>query len=533
MKYIKQFNLTVMSLVTLLIAGSCMDSDINRNPFETTQEEMGRDNYNVGSKLKTLEGQVIPTQEHLYQFMEAMCGGAYGGYFSDTHTGWIEKFSTYNPKSDWLEGAFSTIFTNTYPNYRNLMKLSDVPVPQAIAKVLHVAIMQRTTDMFGPIPYSKIVVEGEAAALSSPYDSQDVIYKQMFKELDEADQAFEDNLTLAPDALKKLDDVYYGDVEKWRKYLHSLQLRMAMRLCYVPEMKEEVQRIAEAAVTAGVITDNADNALFHVAENRSALCFNTWNDYRIGADILCYMNGYQDSRREKYFTMGKGNGKTDGTAGSKEGYYGIRIGTLPTGVTDDQLKSVYSNRLMTATDPYTWMTAAEVAFLRAEGALRGWAMGGKAKDLYEQGIALSFAQHGASGAEAYAADNSMVPAAYADPLGKYDTSAPSSIKIAWNTDTKADHFEENLERIITQKWIAIYPLGIEAWSERRRTGYPKMLPIVDNKSSYSELTDIGIRRLQYPGSEYSLNGGHVEEAVDMLGGDRINIRLWWDCKPNN
>lgn len=167
------------------------------------------------------------------------------------------------------------------------------------------------------------------------------------------------------------------------------------------------------------------------------------------------MNGYQDSRREKYFTMGKGNGKTDGTAGSKEGYYGIRIGTLPTGVTDDQLKSVYSNRLMTATDPYTWMTAAEVAFLRAEGALRGWAMGGEAKDLYEQGIALSFAQHGASGAEAYAADNSMVPAAYADPLGKYDTSAPSNIKIAWNTDTKADHFEENLERIITQKWIAI------------------------------------------------------------------------------
>lgn len=127
----------------------------------------------------------------------------------------------------------------------------------------------------------------------------------------------------------------------------------------------------------------------------------------------------------------------------------------------------------------------------------------------------------------------MVPAAYADPLGKYDTSAPSNIKIAWNTDTKADHFEENLERIITQKWIAIYPLGIEAWSERRRTGYPKMLPIVDNKSSYSELTNIGIRRLQYPASEYSLNGGHVEEAAQMLGGDQINIRLWWDCKPNN
>ena len=533
MKYIKQFYLTMMSLASLLALGSCMDNDINRNPFETTDEEMGRDNYNVGSRLKTLEGQVIPTQEHLYQFMEAMCGGAYGGYFSETNPDWNEKFSTLNPKSDWLEGSFSTIFTNTYPNYRKLMTLKDAPVPQAIAKVLRVAIMQRTTDMFGPIPYSKVVVEGEAAALSSPYDSQDVIYKQMFKELDEADQAFEDNLTLDPEALRKLDDVYYGSVEQWRKYLHSLQLRMAMRICYVPEMKAEAQRIAEAAVAAGVITDNTDNALFHVAENRSALCFITWNDYRIGADILCYMNGYQDPRREKYFTMGKGNGKADGTAGSKEGYYGLRIGTLPTNVSTDPQVSAYSNRVMTTTDPYTWMTAAEVAFLRAEGALRGWAMGGEAKDLYEQGIALSFDQHKVSGAEAYATDNSMTPAAYADPLGKYDTSAPSNIKIAWNTDTQEDHFEENLERVITQKWIAIYPLGIEAWSEHRRTGYPKMLPIVDNKSSYSELTNIGIRRLQYPASEYSLNGGHVEEAVQMLGGDQINIRLWWDCKPSN
>lgn len=528
MKYIKQFNLTVMLLAALLLSGSCMDSDINRNPFETTGEEMGRDNYNVGSKLKTLEGQVIPTEEHLYQFMEAMCGGSYGGYFSETRTGWTEKFSTYNPKSDWLQGAFSTIFTNTYPSYRTLMNLNDVPVPQAIAKVLRVAIMQRTTDMFGPIPYSKVVVKGEAAALSAPYDSQKDIYTQMFKELEEADKIFAENITLDPAGLKKLDDVYYGNVGQWRKYLHSLQLRMAMRLSYVPEMRDEARRIAEAAVAAGVITDNADNALFHVAENRSALCFNSWNDYRVGADIICYMNGYQDPRREKYFTLGK---TTNSGGEAKEGYYGMRIGIQPTGVSDDKIIETYSNRRMSTTDPYTWMTAAEVAFLRAEGALRGWTMGGNAKDLYEQGITLSFKQHGVSGAETYVADTKLVPTAYADPLGVYNTTAPSGITIAWNTDTKADHFEENLERIITQKWIAIYPLGIEAWSEHRRTGYPKMLPIDKNKSAYPELTAIGIRRLQYPASEYSLNGGHVKEAVQMLGRDNIDIRLWWDCKP--
>ena len=305
---------------------------------------------------------------------------------------------------------------------------------------------------------------------------------------------------------------------------------MAMRLSYVPEMKDEARRIAEAAVAAGVITDNADNALLHVAENRSALCFNSWNDHRVGADIICYMNGYQDPRREKYFTLGKA---TDNEGETKEGYYGMRIGTQPTGVSDDKIISAYSNRRMSDTDPYTWMTAAEVAFLRAEGALRGWAMGGEAKDLYEQGIALSFQQHGASGAEAYAANTELVPTAYTDPLAMYSTSTPSSITIAWNSDTQADHFEENLERIITQKWIAIFPLGIEAWSEHRRTGYPKMLPIDQNKSEFPDLTTIGIRRLQYPANEYSLNGGHVKEAVQMLGGDKINIRLWWDCKPIN
>ena len=59
----------------------------------------------------------------------------------------------------------------------------------------------------------------------------------------------------------------------------------AMRLCYT-DMAAEAQSIAEKAVTAGVIEKNDDNALFHVAENRSALCFNDWKDYRVGADII-------------------------------------------------------------------------------------------------------------------------------------------------------------------------------------------------------------------------------------------------------
>ena len=87
----------------MLWTGSCIDMDINRNPYETTQDELMRENHIIGSSLKSMEALVVPTQEHLYQFVEAMCGGAYGRYFGETRVGWTEKYSTYNPKSDWLK----------------------------------------------------------------------------------------------------------------------------------------------------------------------------------------------------------------------------------------------------------------------------------------------------------------------------------------------------------------------------------------------------------------------------------------------
>lgn len=141
----------------------------------------------------------------------------------------------------------------------------------------------------------------EGNGLSAPYDSQEEVYVAMFKELEEADKALKENLGLSAEGFKKLDNLYYGDVRKWYKYLHSLQLRIAMRIVYVkPELARE---IAEKAVAAGVIENNEDNAQLHVEENRSALCFNDWKDYRIAAEIVSYMQGYNDPRLEKYFTQ--------------------------------------------------------------------------------------------------------------------------------------------------------------------------------------------------------------------------------------
>ena len=184
--------------------------------------------------------------------------------------------------------------------------------------------------------------------------------------------------------------------------------------------------------------------------------------------------------------------------------------------------------------PLRWMMASEVAFLRAEGAMRGWTaeMGGTAEEFYNKGIELSFLENGlsADAAARYAADETSKPTDFTDVSAantKYNISALGKIAIKWNSGASE---EEQLERIITQKWIAMFPNGTEAWSEFRRTGYPRLFPVRYNYPSGVD-TNKQIRRMVFPQSEYSNNGAAVQEAVKLLGGpDNGGTKLWWDKK---
>ena len=396
MKYITS-TIKLLSLALLLIVGyACTDNfdKVNRKDYQVDKEELGRESYNVGASLKGLQGLVIPTEEHLYQFVEALGAGAFAGYIGCT-VEWTAKFETYNPPIDWQEAPFSDLVTRTYPFYRDLLDKTDDPVALALGKLFRVVIMQRVTDMYGPIPYSKIISKTGKISLTVPYDSQEEVYKQMFSELDEVSDVLRDNLNLSAEAFRKFDDVYQGDLSKWLKFTNSLKLRMTMRLTYVPEMQAEIQRIAEEAVTAGVMTEINDNAFLKVEENRVAMIFNDWNDQRAGADIISYMNGYKDPRREKMFTTVKMIVYDENFQPQEvDGYAGIRIGIDVT--TKDEMVNAYSIPIISSTSPFLWMNAAEITFLRAEGALRGWNMGGEDKDLYNMAIALSFEQYGHS-----------------------------------------------------------------------------------------------------------------------------------------
>ena len=154
-------------------------------------------------------------------------------------------------------------------------------------------------------------------------------------------------------------------------------------------------------------------------------------------------------------------------------------------------------------------------------------MGGTAKNFYEQGVKLSFDQWGVSGADSYLADDTHTPDKYTDPAGINNyTGSTSTITIAWDN---AANFESCLERIITQKWIANFPLGQEAWAEIRRTGYPKLMPVVVNNSGGTVSTLRGPRRLAYPQEERLNNQINYQQAVSSLlgGADNMGTELWW------
>jgi hypothetical protein len=147
---------------------------------------------------------------------------------------------------------------------------------------------------------------------------------------------------------------------------------------------------------------------------------------------------------------------------------------------------------MQETTPIPLITYSEVMFILAEAALDGDYTGGMSAEEYlEAGVEASFDQYSLSAPEGY-----------------------------------LDDLDVDLETIIVEKWKSLFPQGIEAWTEYRRTGYPE-LPAPDPRAVMENEGKVPTR-LRYPESEYSLNAANVTAAVQMNGGpDNKLTQLWW------
>lgn len=511
-----------ISIATALVAlmSSCTGKfeEINTNPCEATQEQIGADGYIVSGALKSMQGYVCSAEEHEFQFFNIMTGGDLGGYLACQHMGWNAQIVQYNPNDGWTNGAFNTQLPNTFVAHKQLKNSTTDPVILAVADVIAVNVYSQITNIYGPIPYSKMGADG---SLTAPYDSQEEIYHQMFATLTEAIKTLSEHSTSVFNA--NSDMVYGGKVSSWIKYANTLKLRLAMKVVYADPAL--AQQMAEEAVSNsfGTLESNADNATFvHPQRNNYYLACVEWNggDHSPAADIICYMNGYNDPRRPAYFT--------EQTLTADGGYIGLRRGLVTNGNATGR-ESQYNIK---TSDPMVWMVSSEAQFLKAEGALRGWNMGGSAGEFYRKGVALSFDQWGVGGVDAYLCSDSQ-PEAFTDYRGLgLNAPKPSAITPKWS-DT--DPFETSLERIIVQKWIANWSTtDYEGWDDIRRTGYPKLFPTANNHSS-GLIPDDGVaHRLPYPTNEKITNSENYAAAVALLNGNGDNMasRFWWDCNPN-
>lgn len=384
----------ILFLGALITTTGCLDKyeEYNRDQSGATQEEMERDGYIIRSYIMSMQSWVIPADANANQFIECLLGGSYGGYLADSNDGFNNRnFATYGPEEHWIQVAFNDVIPNIMTNYTAIYAATDDPVILAVADIIKVMALSRVTDIYGPIPYSQIGVDGKTSA---PYDSQEEVYTHMFNELDEAIETLTERR--ADNFSSKADRVYNGNVEKWIKLANSLKLRMAMRIVNANPSLAQTKAQEAALHEVGTLSSNEDNAFMSIANTnpfRTVMYEYNDGDTHIGADITSYMNGYNDPRRAHYFTEST-------FADFANGYYGIRSGiTIPSSPTIKQ----YSNILVDTKSPLMWMNAAEPAFLKAEGALRGWNMGApeipdgstvssQAEGFYNMGIRLSFEQ---------------------------------------------------------------------------------------------------------------------------------------------
>lgn len=541
------FSWSNLMLLSIIFTASCTDAfeGYNTNKHEVDSVTMTYDDLLIGSFFTQMQKNVVMYDEKAgdngnitsdYQVAQGLTSDVFSGYFAPTLGNGSMNNGAYYFLTNWIEQSFTKPMAKIMGPWKSINKEAEKqqrPQIAALATIVKVEGMHRVADAYGPIPY--VNFDG---SLKNNYDALDKVYEKFFIELDEAIDVLTEYIYANPSAtvLPNYDLIYGGDPTKWVKFANTLRLRLAMRIVYANSTLARSE--AEKAVNhpIGLISlvsekaslKHSSNLVYYhpLYEILRIFAVNADNNYEYGdaqpgATLDAYMNGYKDPRLKSYLTAATLDG----------GYHGVRSGIPTTTWTNYRDHRYISSINMDASNTeIIWMTAAESFFLRAEGALRGWNMGGDARSFYESGILISFGENNASGVDNYKADATSKPIAFTDNAvgSSYNASAPSTITIAWN---EASTFEENLERIITQKWIAIFPDGPEGWAEFRRTGYPKVIPVVTNNSGGTINTQTQVRRIPYPQSEYRNNAEGVASGISKLGGpDNGGIKLWWDKK---
>ena len=459
-----------------------------------------------------------------YQVAQNLFADQYAQYFACT--------ATYFPsdrlviRMDWVGAAFNPVYNAVVPQLQSIFNAAPPNSPEyALANVLWVLSFHRVTDYWGPIPYFKAGI----AAKSVPYDPQDKIYDDFFKRLASAAAVLKANTDKKP--YGDFDLMYGGDVNKWLKFTNTLRLRLALRISKVDPTRAKAE--AEAAVADGVLSTSPDeDALVKRSETgqdyNGLSIMSDWNEFRMSASMESVLKGYADPRMPVYFLPAQRTGTYEGERNgltSTQLTQSVNLHDANSHVGPRWASPSYGGNASYLSTSQNVMAVAEAYFLRAEGALLGWNMGGTAQTFYNQGITNSFHQWGIT-------DNTVITNyinSTSTPIAPNDfLNSPPVTNIPVKFDPA--NIAVQREQIALQKWLAMFPDGFEAWADYRRSRYLKLYPVANSDNpDITNTTTQWIRRIPFLLSEQQTNGAEVQKAVQLLGGpDKVTTPLWWD-----
>jgi len=526
--------------VLFLIGGmwgihSCTDNFTEYNTDKTQIMEVGTTQLTGLFSRSEIQGVSWLSTDN-YSRMSSEVANHFCGYIATGQTSQEENVM----HASHQRRGWQAIYSKAYPALQSIFDVvDDQEATYNVALVWKVFLLHRMTDLWGPVPYTEAGSGQETVA----YDSQKDIYYKMFEELDAAvtalTAALKDNSVLT--VFGTGDMIYSGDVSKWIKFANTLRLRLAIRISNIDPDKAQAE--AEAAIAGETMDSNDDDALLDVtawADGGNGMPrMNSFNTNVMSASMESVLKGYRDPRMQEFFSPVDASNIPDDYPELQKnngGYHGMANGYEPSYVNfiSGMAFSFYGPRFEDGNQqvtPINVINSAETWFLKAEGAWRGWNMGGTAQEFYEKGIEISIKQW----REGEISDDSIqnyinsTLTPVAPDNYPYDDPAMTDIPVKFSSDS-----EEQYEQIMTQKWLALWPISFEAWAEYRRTRLPNIYA-KKYSANANVLPSKGqiVTRLPFSTDEASSNTEEVNKAIEFIGGEDLEtIPLWWDVNDN-
>ncbi|SEN31018.1 Starch-binding associating with outer membrane [bacterium A37T11] len=402
------------------------------------------------------------------------------------------QFVTNNAPGGWWDRIY-TIALSNLEQAKGLYEGEKLPAAVKtnklfITDILEVYSFHLLVNTFGNIPYSEAL---DRKIPFPKYDDAKTVTEDLIKRLD-ADIA---GLDVNADSFGSADQIYQGKVAKWKKFAASLKLKLAL---YLADADQALSRTKVAeAIQSGVFgpeEGNSNNANFPYAAgvviNSNPLyqdlvtgIYGTY--YAPAAFFINTLITWNDPRLPILFSKDAANGYSGAVAGA--------------GGVNQEL-SKFSSKWLDPAAPGVLLDYAEVEFLLAEAAERGFAVSGTAASHYQAAVTASITSLGGS------ADDAVQY--LAQPAVNYATAAGD-----WK------------QKVGYQKWIAFANRNWDSWTEIRRLGYPSLDVVSPPQGAQGKLP----LRFYYPPAEQNSNAAHLQEAVSALPGgkDEVSAKLFW------